>query len=933
MTAAFLEPVVFEEDERGIKGWESDQKRQKKETDERRKRLAGHYPKLSRSQFIFSDQTQSLPPTDINLSNRGLQQTASQSSRGVLPGAILQYLSLYQRHGVTFMYRLYERDRGGLLADAMGLGKTVQTICFLGAAFGIWDRDQRNANLSHPERSPRILVVTPASVRENWKREFNSWTPFRVDLYETARIPFLRRCLRKGTVDVVIAGHSTVANQGPESQTEHNFFKDPLRQKEEWEWDVIIVDEIHVAKNSRTKIYKALEALGKRVMFGLTGTAVQNKLKELWNVMSLVVPPTLWPTLHSFRKDLIDCIRKGTKKDASDYMKKVADNRIARLRNLLGKHMIRRPKSIIDKELPGKTDYCVLMRMKRDGLQGYMYQRFQNSYDVKLLRDANLPCDCGSGAVSKECCHRFPASEEERSNSPIWAIRHPDGEPCDRCPNCICLHLQHYSRVLAAHALLLIPEDDEPDPDKVETRMRLFRYYLGKYEYKAYRSNWELEQEGDVSCKLNVALRLLRSYQSSGHKAIVFYESLRLGKILQRWASRKGLLYEVIDGSVGKEERQGAVDRFNKNPLCSIFLISKKAGGTGLNICGADRVLIFEPCWNPTLDLQAGDRAHRLGQKRGVQIIRLVAENTIEHYVFKTAVSKSQVSNAILDNTKEEWRVRENEVGTMQAMLRMGDVFANRESQSEDIRIIEADDLNKSWGGESITQRDKGKADKPTLDWNSEEESDNPRVSSKEKDLLGDEIVCSLDVDVEADDLEFALDNHGDSSDEGPREKSPPPFIPSESQFETDAVLGAGGASNKFVMSSTSVRKRKRQVMGMSSTRRDSGINPEGPTGVNFDDAEWKDLPMSMETEGEDDEEVLEPIRKKRGSIRKTVTRSTADASAAAKRSQLKAWSVPERRAGRSRKPPLAASRPKAVAMKESERPKSAFAARARVRR
>lgn len=833
---ASVRPVVVAIDDGGIDGWEADQRVVTSRRERETRSLAGVYPKLAKGNFKFGAAAdQEGEGQDLYLSDRKRKEDGRNIA--VLPAGILRYLSSYQRDGVTFMYRLYERNRGGLLADAMGLGKTVQTVCFLGAAFLIWDRNVRNQNADVPEKAPRILVVAPTSVRENWKNEFATWTPFRTQLYDRADEPTVARKLRNGAIDVLIAGENPVSNYGK------GFFSTPCGPKfASWKWDVVIVDEIHMAKNKHTKIYEALKVIPKKVMFGLTGTAVQNKLKELWNVMSLVVPGHLWPDAKSFRKDFIDIINKGTKKDASSYMRRKANERIAVLRKLLAKHIVRRPKSVIESHLPGKTDYCVLMRMKRNGLQGYMYQRFQNSYDVKLLRDAKEPCDCGSMELSKNCCHRFPSTPENLRNAPIWEMHHRGLGECERCPNCICLYLQHYSRSLAAHALLIMPEDDEPDREKAEFREKLFKYYLGKHANRALGPLISLEQEADTSCKLNVALRLLKSYEASGHKTIIFYESLRLGSILQRWATNKGLVFEVIDGSVNKGERQGAVDRFNTNSVCSIFFISKKAGGTGLNICGADRVLIFEPCWNPTLDLQAGDRAHRLGQKRVVQIIRLVVENTIEHYVFKTAITKSQVSSAILDNTKEVWRIRENEIGNMHAMLSMGDVFATNESSQDEFRVVEAADLDEN---KASVPRDQ------ILGRNSCSNSPNEMAvtvgdeSQDEIDVLGDEVLCSLDVDVE--DASWA------PSDEEltHAEERVAPRI-DDSQLETDMLLHEGGASGKLVMSSTSARKRKRQVMGVHGTQRTSGINPGGAEGVNFDDASWSDIPLSLESEAAD---------------------------------------------------------------------------------
>ncbi|CDF35377.1 unnamed protein product [Chondrus crispus] len=910
---ASVRPVCVAIDDVDIDAWDAQQRIEKERKEDQTHCLAGSYPKLARGKFKFAAElVEGSQAQDIYLSDK--EKRDDGRNFGVLPVAIWKFLSSYQRDGITFMYRLFERGRGGLLADAMGLGKTVQTVCFLGAAFSIWDRPNREQNDNTLEDAPKILVVAPASVRENWQNEFATWTPFRTQFYDRAHEPSISRKLGHGAVDVLIAGTHLI------SKYVGGFFSSPCGMNRAWKWDVVIVDEIHIAKNKNTKIYEALKEIPHTVMFGLTGTAVQNRLKELWNVMSLVVPERLWPDMRSFKNDYIDVITKGTKKDASHYLKQRASERITVLRKLLAKHIVRRPKSIIESHLPGKTDYCVLMRMNRNGLQGYMYQRFQNSYDVKLLRDARRPCDCGSMEISKDCCHRFPSTEENMRDAPIWDMHHKGRGPCERCPNCICLYLQHYSRCLAAHALLIMPEDDEVDPEKSAFRRRLFKYYLGKYCNRALGPLFSLEQDADVSCKLNVALRLLKSYEASGHKTIIFYESLRLGSILQRWATNKGLIFEVIDGSVHKDDRQGAVDRFNSNAVCSVFFISKKAGGTGLNICGADRVLIFEPCWNPTIDLQAGDRAHRLGQKRVVQIIRLAVENTIEHYVFKTAISKSQVSSAILDNTKEEWHVKEHEVGTMQAMLCMGNVFTDNEMPQDEFRVVEAARL----------LDDDGKLAKHMRleNGSSVESSDNKAVkgdgqAQDEIDVLGDSVLCSLDVNVE--DISMDVDDSFISA----TDRVAPQF--ESSQMETDIVLQEGGASNKIVMESTSARKRKRQVMGLERTRRTSGINPDGAEGVNFDDTSWSEIPPSPSRETCDGEQL-------RGRSHRCSSSSFRNPKVVVDKQPP--VNTRKRRAPPSL-PPMARQKRTKIKDKTSDipaapkppKPRSAFSARARIRR
>lgn len=885
------------------------------------------YPFLAEGHFRFSEKVGDLCLYEKNT----MRIVTLPPGAGVLPSSVANSLSSYQRDGVTFLFRLYERGRGGLLADAMGLGKTVQTVCFLGAAFAIWDRalcqEGRPTNGFHP----RILIVVPASVRDNWKREFETWTPFRVQLYESKLEPEISRAFRDKNVDVLITSDNSVSTRP--------FFQRPVWNDDDWKWDVVVVDEIHVAKNASTKIFKAIKDIPKTAAFGLTGTAIQNRLNELYNVLSLVVPQSFLPEPKMFRSYYVDPITKGSKKDVSLRAKQKSMERIARLRKMLSKHMVRRPKSVINAQLPGKTDYVVMMRMKRDGLQGYMYQRFQNSYDIKLLRDARKPCDCGSGEISKECCHRFPVTESTLAESPIWRTQHKNGKDCERCPNCICLLVQHYSRFLAAHAALLLPEDDEVDRDKAESRRECFRYYLGKHAHLSNEPLTCFERMDDVSCKLNAALRLIREYEMSGHKTIIFYESLRLGNILQRWAVNKGIEFAVIDGKVNKGERQGAVDRFNKDRVCRVFFISKKAGGTGLNIYGADRVLIFEPCWNPTLDLQAGDRAYRLGQTRDVDVIRLAVENTIEHYVLKTAISKSQVSNAILDDVKEEWRIRDSEVGSMQAMLSMGDAYSDNDGQLS-LDIFRAEDLIDPNRRSNEKSSKRGRTALP-------HQNENTDDVGLQENILGDTLECSLNVDI--DNTEWIPRNaKPSSSDKGVVDEIDDAGPYNESQMVADLLEREGG-DKPLVMTSTSARKRKRQIMGVGTVNGPGGINAMGATDLNVDEDLKKLQGGFCDLSGDEEE----PIKRGRPRTRRSVTKnlsSTAELTTARRSTQAQCED-PKPAAASSRLQKAGSSRAKGPAPASSRRggragsgiengtannPKpavSAFAARARVRR
>eukprot|EP00171_Calliarthron_tuberculosum_P010288 IDg10288t1 len=450
---------IIECDDRGIAGWESDRKKQAACWPS-----VLEYPRLTRDRALFGTANEDVATESLEL----YSQSPVIAGTGVLPGSITRFLDHYQRDGVKFLYQLFERDRGGLLADAMGLGKTVQVVCFLGAAFGVW------ARCSQGDGEDVLNIRT--------------WTPFRVEIYSRSEEPRLVDALENNFVDVIVVGEHSLRSQID------GFFTNPLGVGK-WKWNVLIVDEIHVAKNRNSQIHRAIARVPAKVKFGMTGTAIQNNLKELWNVMSLVVPSNLWPSYASFESEYIKPIELGTKRDAKPLLAKRARRRIEGLRKALGKHFIRRPKSVVSAQMPNKIDFCVMMRMDRNGLQGKMYQKLLASYDVKMIRDANQPCDCGSGLYSRMCCHCYPKSKEQRYNAPLWKIQHPIGIPCKRCPYCVFLRVMHVSQWIARHALLILPDKDEKDAARAKQREELSRYYMGLGPRETMKPMLQLEQD------------------------------------------------------------------------------------------------------------------------------------------------------------------------------------------------------------------------------------------------------------------------------------------------------------------------------------------------------------------------------------------------------------------------------------------------------
>jgi SNF2 family DNA or RNA helicase len=150
----------------------------------------------------------------------------------------------------------------------------------------------------------------------------------------------------------------------------------------------------------------------------------------------------------------------------------------------------------------------------------------------------------------------------------------------------------------------------------------------------------------DPSAKLDVLMDQLRDVIEEGHKALVFSQFTSLLALVGKRLASAGMDYEYIDGKT--QDRQTPVERFQNNPDSRLFLISLKAGGLGLNLTAADYVFILDPWWNPAVEAQAVDRAHRIGQMRQVFAYRLIARDTVEEKILQLQQSKRSIADAIL---------------------------------------------------------------------------------------------------------------------------------------------------------------------------------------------------------------------------------------------------------------------------------------------
>jgi hypothetical protein len=152
---------------------------------------------------------------------------------------------------------------------------------------------------------------------------------------------------------------------------------------------------------------------------------------------------------------------------------------------------------------------------------------------------------------------------------------------------------------------------------------------------------------GESSAKLEILLAQLSQVMDEGHKALVFSQFTSMLAIVRENLDRDGVVYEYLDGKT--KDRQARVERFQNDPECKLFLVSLKAGGVGLNLTAAEYVFLLDPWWNPAVEMQAIDRAHRIGQSKRVFAYRLIARETVEEKVLELQEKKRALADAIIN--------------------------------------------------------------------------------------------------------------------------------------------------------------------------------------------------------------------------------------------------------------------------------------------
>ncbi|KAM0802030.1 DNA excision repair protein [Usnea florida] len=536
-------------------------------------------------------------------------------SLGLIPAPIAQWLRDYQVEGTAFLHALFVYQTGGILGDDMGLGKTVQVIAFLTAAFGK-TADERDAKRMRKMRRaevpwyPKALVVCPGTLMENWKDELRRWGWWHVDVYHGDTKEAALEAAAKGRLEIMITTYTTYRTN-----------KSAINMVE---WDVVIADECHQLKGRSSETTQSMNEVNALCRIGLTGTAIQNSYDELWTLLNWTNPGKFGP-ISTWKQSISIPLKTGQSHDATVHqLSKARKTAKALVENLLPQFFLRRMKTLIADQLPKKSDrvvFCPLTETQADA-----YENCIDSDVIRYIKDSTLDCNCGSGKKQGWCCQQYL----------------PDGGKWQSYVFPAIALLQKLSN----HLAILIPQSEDPK-DKQDRDLEMLQVAVPDQWRQLYRNPDSIVNYSNPEfCgKWKVLKKLLRFWHGNGDKVLVFSHSVRLLKMLRMLFQHTTYNVSYLDGAMKYEDRAKTVDDFNSDPGQFVFLISTKAGGVGLNITSANKVVVVDPNWNPAYDLQAQDRAYRIGQVRDVEVFRLVSAGTIEEIVYARQIYKQQQAN------------------------------------------------------------------------------------------------------------------------------------------------------------------------------------------------------------------------------------------------------------------------------------------------
>ncbi|XP_066415845.1 DNA excision repair protein ERCC-6-like [Molothrus aeneus] len=530
-------------------------------------------------------------------------------------GEMHRKLFQHQREGVAFLYRLHREGKpGGILADDMGLGKTIQVIAFLSGMFDA-------------ELIQHVLLIMPTTLVSSWLAEFAHWTPgLRVKEFhgtsKTERTRNLERVQRKN--GIIITSYQMLINNWKQLASRH---------EQEFVWDYIILDEAHKIKCPSNKTTKCVYAIPAQYRILLTGTPVQNNLREMWSLFDFACQGSLLGTAKTFKMEYENPITRAREKDATPGEKalglKISENLMA----IIKPYFLRRTKEDIKSYHADKAD-APLPEDPSENKAPVM---------PSLTRKNDFVVWVYLAPVQEEIYRNFLCLDHVKEV--LMTTRSPLAELT------VLKKICDHPRLLSARACIQLGLEEQVGSEQDYTMEA--GMFLGMNKIDHLSDETVIQESG----KMQFLVGLLERLREEGHRTLVFSQSRKMLDIIELVLSRRQFQILRIDGTVTHlMERERRINAFQSSTDYSVFLLTTQVGGVGITLTAASRVVIFDPSWNPATDAQAVDRAYRIGQKENVVIYRLITCGTVEEKIYRRQVFKDSLIRQTTGDKKNPFR-------------------------------------------------------------------------------------------------------------------------------------------------------------------------------------------------------------------------------------------------------------------------------------
>ncbi|XP_029473413.1 DNA repair and recombination protein RAD54-like [Rhinatrema bivittatum] len=508
----------------------------------------------------------------------------------VVDPVLCQVLRPHQREGVKF---LWECVTGRRIPGSQG--------CIMADEMGLGKTLQCITLLwtllrQSPDCKPEIsksVVVAPSSLVKNWYNEVSKWLGGRIQ-------PLAIDGGSKEEIDKRLAGFMNQHGAripSPILIISYETFRLHADILHKGSVGLVICDEGHRLKNSENQTYQALNKLQTTRRVLISGTPVQNDLLEYFSLVHFVSAGILG-TAQDFKKRFEIPILKGRDADASAADRQKGEEKLKELISVVNRCLIRRTSDILSKYLPVKIEQVVCCRLTP--LQLELYKQF--------LKQAKPVEDLNRGKMSMSSLS-FITSLKKLCNHPALIY--------EKCVD---------QEEGFEGALALFPAD---------------------YSIKSL--------EPHLSGKMLVLDYILAVTRSTSNDKVVLVSNYtQTLDLFEKLCRTRRYLYLRLDGTMSIKKRAKIVERFNSPSSAEfVFMLSSKAGGCGLNLIGANRLVMFDPDWNPANDEQAMARVWRDGQKKTCYIYRLLSTGTIEEKIFQRQTHKKALSSCVVDEEQD----------------------------------------------------------------------------------------------------------------------------------------------------------------------------------------------------------------------------------------------------------------------------------------